>query len=236
MNKHRILIVEDNFLFAAKLEKNLTDWGHEVLGIFENGQSVLSFLERDSPSLILMDINLKGGMNGVEVAQEISDKEIPIIFMTGRTDDETFEAAKKSSAISYLVKPFDLLTLKSLIEFNAFSKLESETPDDDEKYTYFRKNKERIKVAFREIQYVKSDRNYCDIFTDKGTFVLKISLTKLMEQLSDPRFLKSHRSYTINTERVAGLLLSENKIRIGEILIPIGRKYRKEVIEKIASS
>ncbi len=236
MNKHRILIVEDNFLFAAKLEKNLTDWGHEVLDIFENGQSVLNFLEKDTPTLILLDINLKGGMNGLEIAQQVSNMEIPIIFMTGRTDDETFEAAKKSSAISYLVKPFDLLILKSLIEFNAFSRFESEVSGDDEKYTYFRKNKERVKVTFKEIQYIKSDRNYCDIITDIGNFVLKISLTKLMEQLSDPRFLKSHRSYTINVEKVNGLLLSENKIRIGDTLIPIGRKYRKEVIQKIEQS
>lgn len=233
MNKHRILIVEDNFLFAAKLEKNLTEWGHEVLGIYENGQSVLSFLETDTPSIILMDINLKGGMNGVEIAQKISNKEIPIIFMTGRTDDETFEAAKKSSAISYLVKPFDLLTLKSLIEFNSFQNPDSEISQIEEKNIFLRKNKELTKVEFGDIQYIKSDRNYCDIVTDKGLFLLKISLTKLMEQLSDPRFIKSHRSYTVNVEKVSGLLLSDSKLRIGEVLIPIGRKYRKELIEKI---
>ncbi len=233
MNKHRILIVEDNFLFATKLEKNLTDWGHKVLGILENGQSVLTFVEEVVPSLILMDINLKGDLNGVEIAQKISDKEIPIIFITGRTDEETFEAAKSSSAISYLVKPFDLLTLKSLIEFNAFPKQDINIQKVDEKNIFLRKNKELIKVDYNEIQYLKSDRNYCDIITTKGSFVLKVSLTKLMEQLSDPRFIKSHRSYSINIDKVAGLLLSDNKLRIGEALIPIGRKYRKEVVKRI---
>ena len=233
MQKHKILIVEDNFLFATKLEKNLVGWGIEVIGIFENAQSVLAFLEKSTPSLILMDINIKGDMNGIELAQKISNKEIPIIFITGRTDEETFEAAKCSSAISYLVKPFDLLTLKSLIEFNVFPKIESERPLVENKNLFLRKNKELVRVEFDDILFIKSDRNYCDIITLKGTFIMKISLTKLKEQLSDERFVKSHRSYIINVENVSGLLLSNSKVRIGESLVPIGRKYRKEIVEKI---
>ena len=55
----------------------------------------------------------------------------------------------------------------------------------------------------------------------------------IRDRLSDTRFIKSHRSYAINVEKISGLLLSKNKLRIGETLIPIGRKYRKEVVEKI---
>jgi len=209
--KHRILIVEDNFLFAVKLEKNLVEWGHMVIGICETGQCVLELLKTETPTLILLDINLKGNMNGVETAKQIIHKEIPIVFVTGRTDQETYEEIKGTSVISYLVKPFDLLTHA----------------------LFLRKNKELVKVKTSEISYVKSDRNYCDIFVGDKVYFLKISLTKLFEKLPPDTLVKIHRSYVVNLKQVEGLILSENMIRIGDKKLPIGRKYKKDFLDKI---
>lgn len=233
VDKHRILIVEDNFLFAVKLEKNLTQWGHQVIGTCETGQAVLDLLKTETPTLILMDINLKGSLNGVETAKRIKHKEIPIVFTTGRTDEESFEAAKETSGITYLVKPFDLLTLRGVIDFNPFLKLENVTEEEEEDYLFIRKNKELVKIKASDICYIKSDRNYCDIFVEDKVFFLKISLTKLTEQLPSDILMKIHRSYVVNLNHVDGLLLSENLIRVGDKKLPLGRKYKKAFMEKI---
>lgn len=232
MAKHRILIVEDNFLFAVKLEKNLVEWGHMVIGICETGQCVLELLKTETPTLILLDINLKGNMNGVETAKQIIHKEIPIVFVTGRTDQETYEEIKGTSVISYLVKPFDLLTLRGVIDFNPFLKLENLNEGNNDAL-FLRKNKELVKVKTSEISYVKSDRNYCDIFVGDKVYFLKISLTKLFEKLPPDTLVKIHRSYVVNLKQVEGLILSENMIRIGDKKLPIGRKYKKDFLDKI---
>lgn len=234
MDKHRILIVEDNFLFAVKLEKNLVEWGHEVLSILDSGANVFEFLKSETPTLILMDINLKGEFNGVDIANQISNKGIPIVFITGRTDEETFEAAKKTTTgITYLVKPFDMLTLRGAIDFNPFLQLEKSEKSERESVLFIRKNKELVKVKTEDISHIKSDRNYCDIFAGDKIFFLKISLTKLMEELPEESFIKIHRSYVVNLGDVDSVFLSTNQIKIKDKTLPIGRKYKKDFLARI---
>ncbi len=234
MDKHRILIVEDNFLFAVKLEKNLTQWGHEVIGICETGQSVLDSLETETPTLILMDINLKGSMNGVETAKQIRHRGIPIVFITGRTDEETFTEAKNTSGITYLVKPFDLMTLRGIIDFNPYLQLDNQ-PEEKEQtdFLFLKRNKELVKVKTSDIDYIKSDRNYCDIHVGEKVYFMKISLTQLIKQLPSDTLVKLHRAYIVNLNSIEGLVLSENIVKIAGKELPIGRKYKKDFLEKI---
>ncbi len=229
MDKHRILIVEDNFVFAVKLEKNIIEWGHQVVGICETGQSVLDFLKTKTPTLILMDINLKGNMNGVKTANQIKDKGIPIVFITGRSDEKTYEDIKGTSVISYLVKPFDLLTLRGTLDFNPYLNLENQ----DEDFLFIKRNKELVKVKTTDISYIKSDRNYCDIFVGEKVYFVKTSLIKLMEKIQGKSLVKIQRAYVVNLKSIEGLLLSENMVKIGDQLLPIGRKYKKNFLERI---
>lgn len=233
MDKHRILIVEDNFLFAVKLEKNLTQWGHQVIGICETGQAVLDLLKTETPTLILMDINLKGSLNGVETAKRIKHKEIPIVFTTGRTDEETFESAKETSGITYLVKPFDLMTLRGIIDFNPYLQLEKQPEEEKNDFLFLKRNKELVKVNTSDIDFIKSDRNYCDIHVEEKVYFMKISLTQLTKQLPSDILVKVHRAYIVNLNKIDGLVLSENLVKIGGKEVPIGRKYKKDFLEKI---
>ena len=205
-----------------------------MLSILDRGIDVFEFLKTETPTLILMDINLKGDFNGVDIAEQISNKGIPVVFITGRTDEETFEAAKKTTAgITYLVKPFDMLTLRGTIDFNPFLQLEKTEKSESGGVLFLRKNKELVKVKTGDVTYVKSDRNYCDIFVGDKIFFLKMSLTKLMEELPDENFIKIHRSYIVNLGDVEGVFLSENQIRIGGNMLPIGRKYKKDFLARI---
>ncbi|NLW77361.1 MAG: response regulator, partial [Methanomicrobiales archaeon] len=90
MTKNRILIVEDEFVTAASLSVVLNDFGFEVVGTVDNGEEAIFSAKELLPDLILMDIILNGEMTGIAAVSTIKEKyDIPIIFLTGQSDDAT---------------------------------------------------------------------------------------------------------------------------------------------------
>jgi PAS domain S-box-containing protein len=115
--KARILIVEDELIIAADLENRLAALGYNVLGKTSSAENALTLIERDRPDLVLMDIVLKGAMNGIEAAETIRDKwGIPVIFLTAYAEADRLEQAKLAYPFGYLLKPFQSRDLKITLE------------------------------------------------------------------------------------------------------------------------
>jgi PAS domain S-box-containing protein len=113
-----ILIVEDEGLIALDLEERLEKLGYAVAGIAATGDEAISMAASQLPSLILMDIRLKGPMDGIEAAERIQKElDIPVVFVSAHTDEKTLERAKFAHGLSYIVKPFDQADLRVHIEF-----------------------------------------------------------------------------------------------------------------------
>lgn len=122
----RILIVEDQAIIAADLASRLTKLGHEVVGTVATGEAAVELARRIRPSVILMDIQLKAGMDGVQAAAAIGhDLHIPIVFLTSHSDRATFQRAKQVRPMGYVVKPFQDRELSMAIEL-ALHRAESE--------------------------------------------------------------------------------------------------------------
>ena len=114
--KKKILVVEDEFITAADLIASLEYLGYCVPASTDTGQEVLELAEKFMPDLILMDINLKGEMTGIDVAEEIrAHLDIPIIFLTGQADEATISKAIESEPFGYILKPFEERSLKTAI-------------------------------------------------------------------------------------------------------------------------
>lgn len=113
-----ILIVEDEALVALDIETYLLGLGYQIAGIAETGQlAIQRALASPLPDLILMDIRLRGDMNGIEAASKITEKiDIPIIFLTAFADETTLNKAKLISPSAYIRKPFDTADLHISIE------------------------------------------------------------------------------------------------------------------------
>ncbi len=106
-NQTRILIVEDEAILAMNVQDNLIDLGYDVPAVAESGESAVCLVDQLSPDLILMDIKLKDGMDGVEAARLIRLKHtVPIVFMTAYGDEQTLQRALAAGPQGYLVKPF----------------------------------------------------------------------------------------------------------------------------------
>src|SRR5262245_8112162 len=113
----RLMIVEDEAPLVEDLSKRLTKLGYQVVGIAPSGEASLETAERLHPDLVLMDIQLRGQLDGIGAAEKLRDRfEIPVVFITGNADDRTFERAKAVCPLGFVLKPFDGRQLQIAIE------------------------------------------------------------------------------------------------------------------------
>lgn len=112
----RILIVEDEALVARELKSRLIQMGWEVAGI-AYGEEAVELARETRPDLLLTDIHLKGGVNGIEVAQRICEEnDIPVVFLTAYSDAETVAKAKSVTPFGYIIKPAENREMQITIE------------------------------------------------------------------------------------------------------------------------
>ncbi|MCK5341176.1 MAG: response regulator, partial [Desulfobulbaceae bacterium] len=120
MTKERILIVEDELIVAKDIENCLTKLGYSMAGIVASGEEAVRKVDELRPDLILMDIILKGEMNGIEAAEEINTLNIPVVYLTAHADTDTLDRAKTTAPYGYIIKPFDERMLQSTIEITLY--------------------------------------------------------------------------------------------------------------------
>ena len=117
MSNGRILIVEDELLFAIDLEGNLESLGYKVVEKVTNGKEAIEQAARLKPDLIIMDIKLDGEMSGIDTSQIIKDTlDIPVIFLTAHSDSQTIEEAKLTEPFGFLLKPLRVDEVNSMIK------------------------------------------------------------------------------------------------------------------------
>jgi diguanylate cyclase (GGDEF)-like protein/PAS domain S-box-containing protein len=136
MSKTRILIVEDEMIVALDLEDRLRTMGYEVVDLVQTGQEAVARANALHPDLILMDIMLKGEMDGIAAAAKINELlSIPIIFLTASTDEKTLERAKFTGPFAYVLKPFEDRELRGNIEITTYKHgLEERVRQSEERY------------------------------------------------------------------------------------------------------
>ena len=125
----RILVVEDEAITALDLKYSLEEIGYEVIDTVDTGQDAIDIAEKKRPDVVLMDIKLKGDMEGFEAAEVISQWNIPIIYLTANTDIKTFEQSNVKGVYGFVSKPYDLNKLNETLK-DTFEKVKSEKITD----------------------------------------------------------------------------------------------------------
>lgn len=128
MEKARILVVEDEGVLAKGIEKKMTTLGYTVTGIAFSGEEAVRMAEQDRPDLVLMDIKLAGEMDGVEAANQIKERfDIPAVYLTAYSDQQTIRRAKITTPYGYILKPVNERELHCNIEMALYKhKVENE--------------------------------------------------------------------------------------------------------------
>ncbi len=117
LENKRVLVVEDTTIAATYLARELSALNAQVVGLARSKEQALEMVEKTNPELILMDIHLADGSNGIEAARSITQQRaIPVVFTTSYSDDTTLQEALSVSPYGYVVKPFDVKTIKVTCE------------------------------------------------------------------------------------------------------------------------
>jgi CheY-like chemotaxis protein len=117
MGSGSILIVEDEIVVAMSIRSVLESMGYRVAGIAMSGKEAIGLLEGGCPDLILMDITLAGDMDGIELANQINERySVPVVFLTGYSDENTINRLAETVNYGFLKKPVDERTFKLSIE------------------------------------------------------------------------------------------------------------------------
>jgi signal transduction histidine kinase len=132
----RILVVEDERIVAEDLSMSLQELGYDVPAILESAEEVIARASEIAPDLILMDVMLGGKLDGVEAAERLAAiADIPVIFLTAHADDATFQRAKRSEPLGYLLKPFDVAQLRHTIEMALYKhSLDARLKESEHRY------------------------------------------------------------------------------------------------------
>ena len=148
----KILLVEDESIEAMDIQRTLESFGYNVPYVASKGEEAVSKALEIRPDIILMDIILKGEMDGIETANEIKALNIPIIYLTAHSEEPTIERAKLTGPYGYIIKPYEANELKYAIELALYkNKMEKGLKASEEKYhsildniqdAYFRGDKE----------------------------------------------------------------------------------------------
>ena len=128
----KIVIVEDESLVAEDLKGMLLSLKYQVAGIFSSGEDLINFLKYDIPDIILMDVRIKGDIDGIKTADRIMHLNIPVLFITAYCDEETLHRAKLTEPYGYILKPFTERELFTNIEIALYkNKMEKQLEDSE---------------------------------------------------------------------------------------------------------
>jgi two-component system, response regulator PdtaR len=112
----RILLVEDDYIISMLLEKQIRRMGYEVAGKVESGEQAIEYTREEKPDLILMDIEIKGEIDGIETVKRIREfSTVPVVYLTGNANEKTRKQAESTNPEGFLIKPVDMDVLKQKI-------------------------------------------------------------------------------------------------------------------------
>ena len=243
MSTVRILIVEDEPLIAEDLRGHLEDLGYEVVATCDNALDAMSEIAASKPDLLLLDINLGDGADGVQLAEKVNAKhKLPFIFVTSHSDKSMLERVKAVHPAGFIIKPFDENDLRAQIEI-ALARYASQVdptqaPTDAQRNDFviadsiFIRDKGRlVKVAIDDIHYAEADDNYVTLFTPAKKFVITSTLSAVEEKLKSPHHLRIHRSYLVDLRKVTAV--EEGYVRLGTQSLPVGKTHKEALMARI---
>ena len=244
----KILIVEDQLVIAADWEARLLELGYQVVGTAPNSRDAMDLFNRHIPDLVLMDIDLRSQPDGIETARLMRlQRQVPIIFLTGNSDNFHFDKASRVRPNAFLSKPIRTKDLRYAIELalpedaqarpialptNRTASVEALQPDESarvvDNYIYVRTQNKTVRIDLTKISWVMADNYYCQAVIGQSKVLLTMTLKKFQQSLPvDTTLFRCHRSLLINTSQVAEL--GQNYVVIHGAKLPVSRQHLREL-------
>ena len=238
-----IFIIEDEPLYAEQLGMMVEQAGHTICGVASGAEEALKSFEHSDADMALIDINLAGEMDGLELGKWLKRfRDILIIFVTAHYEDAGyFEKAKQLAAYGFLKKPIDsgdlLRTIDLAFRYNAkTADTEYLRTVNDNQSLLVRIKAKYIKINQKDITHIVAEDKYCAIHLKDGTVYLeRTSLKDLNKRLAPRLFAQTHRSYIVNLNMVQETDIADFTIKVNNQYIPLGDTYKSCFLQKFGA-
>ena len=240
----KLLIVEDDPIHADRFEMLAGQLGYEVAGTCDNAFDALDCFHRTVPDLLLLDIHIRGEMDGIQLAERVNQiRPVPVVFITSLQDHETFARARDTQPVAFILKPFDTLQLQRAIELAVGRLAPAQTPSENNfeqndlvlPDCLFVKVREKLeKVSFDEILYVESEGRYSMLYTEGGRkFAIRMPLGELEKKLPATRFARTHRSHLIHLKWLQSVDLHSMTVLLKNKTVPLSKGFREQILARL---
>jgi DNA-binding LytR/AlgR family response regulator len=229
----KIGVVEDEMIIAASIVSTLKKLNYTVANTASNYKAAIEMIEKEDLQLLLLDINLGGQKDGIDIATYVrSHYALPIIFLTANSDIATVQRAKTVKPNAYLVKPFTKDDLYTAIEI-AFSSYDESSDKQLKKDSIVLKSGyDYIKLKFSEIIFIESNDNYVSINLVSGKpLITRATLSEMTDKLPPSTFTRINRSVIINHAFIKKV--ETDQVLVGDAGFSITLKSRQELLEKM---
>ncbi len=247
MKKTGVVIVDDDLMVVNDLKQRLPRMGCEVLGVFPTGSLALEEISHLKPGLLLVDLSLKGPVNGVETAcrmREVCD--VPVVYLSEQLDMQILEEAHLAEPYGFIKKPLDEAELMATISIaldrhNHAINLKNEREhylsllqNREEKNCIFIRSEYKLKrIELQDICYVEALKDYILIHTFDAVFTTHTSMKEILKILPESEFIRVHRSYIVRLNKIAAIKYPELIIEGKMTVLPMGGLYKKEVFKRL---
>ena len=241
MKTLNLLLLEDDKEDANDLADFLNENNYDVM-ISHNINQTERLLKRHSFDLVVLDIMIDGKPDGIAMAEKMNELgfDIPFIFLSSMQTKILYEKAKHTKPLTYLIKPYNelelLFTLELAIEkyfdqSNSIS-FDPQTAVLSPSYIFIKKRKSLMKVDVSKIDYIEVQDKYCQFSLTDEEFLVKLSLKKVKELLSNPDFIQVHRNYLVNINKIHEIYLEDNLIVLdNKQNIPFSERHKANFVK-----
>ncbi len=246
MSKANILVVEDESIVSKDIQLSLKKLGYNVVGSATTGKKAIDMALELKPDIILMDIMLKGDINGIRAIKRIQTRaNIPVIYLTAYADENTLEKAKVTQPYGYIIKPFKEIDLQTSIEMALYKhKKQLEILDDRERlysivnnesveFLFVKNNTQLIKLKAEDVLYIEALKDYVNVVTLEKKYMIHSTMKGINEKMPSRDYVRIHRSYIVRMEKIHKIDHSDLYMEGVDKKFPIGGSYRADLLRKI---
>jgi DNA-binding LytR/AlgR family response regulator len=247
MAKTNVLVVEDESIVSKDIQHSLKKLGYNVVGASATGEKALELAHSEKPDIVLMDIMLKGDMNGIDAAFRIKEElSIPVIFLTAYADEATLTKAKVTEPYGYIIKPFKEVDLHTSIEMAVykhnkekevvqqrdmlFSIVENKSEKD---FIFVKSNSKLVKLETKDIYFIEALKDYVVINTLDSRYTIHSTMKEIERKLAGENFIRVHRSYIVRLDKIVSIEQPNLHLDNNKKMIPIGGSYKDDLVKRI---
>jgi DNA-binding LytR/AlgR family response regulator len=242
MNKIKIGIVEDEVIIADSICAVLRQLGYDTTEPATSYSEALDMIENEKPDLMLLDINLAGNKDGIQLAADIKARyDLPFIFLTANSDSATVERAKIVEPPAYLVKPFNKNELFTSIEIclsnysrqkqKKVSQITDSTNFVINDAIFIRDGYSFVKVFFNDVYYLQSEHVYVKVITKDKEFLIRSSLQLYAENFDPKKFFRIGKSHVINVDHIQKM--DGVSVTIEGKVLPMAKQFKDELMKRL---